>query len=44
MTSRWTSSSQAFLAQNGEREYEEIEPPDECPACGGEIEEETVSN
>jgi rubrerythrin len=29
---------------DGEREYEEIEPPDECPVCGGEIEEETVSN
>lgn len=29
---------------DAEQEYEQIEPPDECPVCGGEIEEETVSN
>lgn len=29
---------------DAEREYEEIQPPDECPVCGGEIDEETVSN
>lgn len=28
---------------DGEEEYKQIEPPDECPVCGGEIEEETVS-
>jgi len=28
---------------DAEREYEAIEPPSECPACGGEVKEETVS-
>lgn len=28
---------------DAEREYEAIEPPDECPVCGGEVQKETVS-
>ena len=28
---------------DAEREYEAIDPPSECPVCGGEVQKETVS-